>query len=174
MEYHPRGCMEPPPLRALVCTVYSRKRQGLTPPADATLVPKQARGEQVARDPGPAARRGWGSVCPVMRRRRTEVSPSGTACWQRPVRCDLAHVPRTLHGVPRNRTSSLRHTFRHTVRHTFRHTFSHTFSHTDRHTDIQRQTETDRDRQRQTETDRDRPETDQRQTETDRQTYIHK
>ena len=29
-------------------------RQGLTPPADATLVPRQARGEQVARDPGTA------------------------------------------------------------------------------------------------------------------------
>ena len=52
----------PPPLRALVLYVgYSQKplpkrsaRQGLTPPADAALAPKQARGEQMARDPGPA------------------------------------------------------------------------------------------------------------------------
>ena len=37
-------------------------RQGLTPPADATLVLRHARGEQVARDPGPA-RTEVGRVC---------------------------------------------------------------------------------------------------------------
>ena len=76
MEYNPRGSRVPPPLRVLVCTVYSRKplpkryaRQGLTPPpADATLFPRQARREQVARDPGPA-RTEVGGMC-VQRVRR--------------------------------------------------------------------------------------------------------
>ena len=53
----------PPPFRALVSPLPKRSaRQGLTPPADAALVPKQARGEQVARDPGPA-RTEVGGVC---------------------------------------------------------------------------------------------------------------
>ena len=51
-------------------------RQGLTPLADAVLVPKQARGEQVARDPGSAARTEVGGVCvPSRGGERTEVSP---------------------------------------------------------------------------------------------------
>ena len=49
-------------------------RQRLTQPADATLVPRQARTEQVGR------------VFKVYDERRTEVSPSGKECWQKPVR----------------------------------------------------------------------------------------
>ena len=90
----PARVWAPPPFWALVLYVgYSQKplpkrsaRQGLTPPADATLVPRQARGEQVARDPGPARTEVGECVSGVCDEERTEVSPLGKACWQVSVR----------------------------------------------------------------------------------------
>ena len=81
----------------------------------------------MARDPGPAARRGWRSVCPgcatrseprsLPWRRRAGKCQCGETSRNAPsVKKDThtlhgqqADTPRTPHGVPRNRTSSFTH-----------------------------------------------------------------
>ena len=125
--------MEPP--RALVLDGSQRfqampkrfAKQGLTHLADATLVPLQARREQLSRDPGLRAQWLGECVSETSDGHCTEVSPLGKACWHRPVCRDLVQRPRrkkgahtqghradtahTPHGAPRNSTLSLIHSF---------------------------------------------------------------
>ena len=68
----------------------SLTRQGLTPPADATLVPMQARREQVARDPGPA-RTEVGRVCVRSVRRGAN---RGLSLWEGVLAKAIAVRPR--------------------------------------------------------------------------------
>ena len=134
----------PPPFRALVCTVYSRKplpkrsaRQGLTQLADAASDPKQARGEQVARDPGIARTEVVGSVCPVMRRNRGISLTEGVLAKASAVR------PRATPRPCKKDTHTARTTSRHSAHparcpaqpqliHSYIHTFVHSYIHTSR------------------------------------------